>query len=152
MKIKPIVFLLISLFFCRAIFAQQTILDEFVPGVKWGMTANELAENRPSIFTENGSGARNGETAPKSEQLDGNPMVSVQYQFGWPDTLGLIGVNFICLDRETALATARKFVPSDLENNNTYFWKMDDGSSVTLSISEEKINLSWYPVRGRRKK
>lgn len=152
MKTTRTFFAFLVALFCQPIFAQQSILDEFVPGVRWGMSANELAESRPNIFTDNNLNQKVGVGSAKSEQLDGNPMVSVQYQFTSPDTLGLLGVEFSCIDRESALETARKFGAGNMENNSTHFWKMDDGSAVTMMLASDKIRLFWRPLRGRRTK
>lgn len=138
--------------FCQPIFAQQAILDEYVPGVRLGMTANELAESRPNIFNIKDSRSGQGQTGAKTEQLDGDPVVSATYRFGWPDSLGLMEVEFICLDRDVAIETAQRFAGGALENRNTHFFKMADGTSATLMLSDEKITVRWFPGRGRRLK
>lgn len=140
--------LLVLLFgaICRPISAQNTPVDAFTPGVKWGMTMNDLFETRLGVSNtdtgEDGSG-------PFIEPMDGDPIVQASYTF-YPlnHSLGLSGlsqIQFECLDEDAALATAREFAGPNFTTSQRFFWNLDDGSRVVMSVGRNQLLLLWMP-------
>ena len=149
---KTLFFLLTFASICRPVFAQNTPVDEFTPGVKWGMTMNELFETRAAVSTADGGKEGVG---PFVEQMDSDPIVQASYTFyTLSNNFGLRGLSNIAfefLDEEAALATARRFAGSDFNIRERHFWTLDDGSRVVMNLWGKQMQLFWMPLLNNRK-
>lgn len=149
---KTLLFLLVFSAICRPVFSQNTPVDEFIPGVKWGMTMNDLFETRLGLSNSDGG---NEGIGPFFEQMDGNPIVQAGYTFyAFNNSLGLRGlsnITFDFLDEDAALATAREFAGPNFAVRERFYWTLDDGSRVVMSLARKQMFLAWMPLLGNRK-
>ena len=150
---KMLLFLLAFTAICRPIFSQNSPVEEFIPGVKWGMSMTELFETRLGV--SNTDGGKEG-VGPFFEQMDGDPIVQASYTFyALSNNFGLSGlsnITFDFLDEDAALATARQFAGSDFNIRERHFWTLDDGTRVVMSLYRKQMQLFWMPLLSNQRK
>jgi hypothetical protein len=146
---KTVAFSVFFLLLNANIFAQTDRLNFYLPGIRWGMTRTELSENRPIEIKVSGR-QNNAGDAFFSENLDAQPIVKAEYGFGYPDSIGLLSVDLTCIDRASAKILAAEISGGDLENRSGIALKLEDGSGLYLTLTDDLVRLQWRPIFIRR--
>jgi hypothetical protein len=144
---KAIFVFVLNLIFLQNSKAQADVLGYFLPGTYWGMQRSELAEIRAVDINSAGSRPENGYYRLK-ENLDGDPIVSVEYLFSSrPDSLGLVGLYLICIDRESAAELAEVFTGNEIQNGSGDVLKLPDGSGLQVILRNVRLEFYYRSIR-----